>query len=176
MAIPRGAAKRQPPGRGTKRLKSATMHEPKFAALLEQISQARAQGKSMDQMMQMAADFLAAQPADYAGGKRDELLAQVRFMAGQGGLLETIFNVAKSGDEKGGIKGLLSLYANVHAAEPPEDRGARRKKGLAALAAAQAEADKHAAAHKKQRRAKGLSGQAGTGRAQPEVLLHGLPI
>ena len=52
------------------------MHDAKFKKLLEQISAARRQGKSMPEMLQMAHDFLAAQPKEYAESRRDELIKQ----------------------------------------------------------------------------------------------------
>jgi len=50
------------------------MADGELETLLLQIARARSDGKSFHETMQMAVDFLAARPASYANGRRDDFL------------------------------------------------------------------------------------------------------
>src|SRR6476660_4526631 len=103
------------------------MSDPAYQALLERIAAARMEGKSVGEMMQMAVDFLAGQPKEYSESRRDELLAQVKMLQAQAPLIEQVMNAAKSGDEKAGMMGMLSLFAKMQDARPREEKEAKRK-------------------------------------------------
>jgi hypothetical protein len=83
---------------------------------------------------------------------------------------------ADSGDAKTGMQNLFSLMGQLRSLETPEQEEAKRRNVEQSLAKMKKEADRHRAAHVTKRRARGLSEKAGTGKPEPEILIHGLPV
>jgi hypothetical protein len=123
-------------------------------------------GTSAADQGKAAADGLLSREKIVSADQRDAIAAT---MTG-------LFAAAESGDKQAKLKGFLTLMAQAQALEPKEDKEAKRKKFEQEMERANAEHERRQAAHAKKRLAKGLSAQAGTGRPEPELLIHGKPV
>jgi hypothetical protein len=145
------------------------MSDPASQALLKRIAAARKQGASMEKVLQMTEEFLAAQPKEYAESRREKLLEQVKILHVQATLVE---QVAKAKSKEEGKDVILQMYANLQAMETQEERDKKRAKFHAVMEEAQAEGARRNAALGAERKARGLSEKAETGEPGPQVILY----
>ena len=144
-------------------------------AFLKQMAQARAEGKPMGELLQMAAQFMEVQPAEAETPQPRQMIDALKALSSHGSVLGAMQDAVKAGDEKEGRKQLFTLHDKLRAAQPPEEREAERQNFLEVLARSNAEHAEHVAAHKKERVSRGLSEEAGSGKPEPRILVHGLP-
>lgn len=122
--------------------------------------------QSPEDLAKLAMAAMLQQQPGVPEDKKDEITAT----------LSNLFASADSGDDNAGMHGLLKLMGQLQELEPKEQKEAKQRQFMEAMANAQAEAERREAAHVEERLAKGLSEKAGTGEAEPEILIHGLPV
>ncbi|HEV2293864.1 MAG TPA: DUF1963 domain-containing protein [Tepidisphaeraceae bacterium] len=122
--------------------------------------------KSPADLAKIAMGAVLQQQPDVPADKRDKIAAT----------MTNLLSSADSGDENAGMKSLFALMAQLQELEPKEQKEAKRQDFEKAMARAAAEHERRQAAHVKKRLAKGLSEKAGTGKPEPEILIHGLPV
>ena len=118
-----------------------------------------------DEKAKLAVDaMLASMPGQVPQDKREEIA----------GTMKDLMTSVHSG-EGSGVKNLFKLMGQLQGLEPEEQKEAKRKKFEEVMAKSAIESKKRQAAHVKKRLARGLSKEAGTGEAGPEVFIHALP-
>lgn len=152
------------------------MAESAFRELIAKIGEARGQGKSMHEMMKMAEDYFKSQPPDGDSAKRERMLKSLQLLMGAAPQIQKMADALQSGDQKAGMASMFQAMGKLQAAEPPDARAAKRDRFKEAMERARVEHEELAAAHRKERLARGLSERAGAGEPEPQVTLFGLPL
>jgi hypothetical protein len=139
---------------------------PLGAGLMNLLLGGAGKGKSPAEVANLAADAMLQKQPDVPASKRDEIAAT----------MTNLFDSADTGDENAGMKSLFTLMGQLQDLEPKEQKDARRATFEKEVALAQAEHERRQAAHAKKRLARGLSEKSGTGKPEPELLIHGKPV
>jgi hypothetical protein len=126
--------------------------------------------KATADLAQLAVAAMLQQQPDVPAEKRDEIAKTMATLFSSTG------DDDDDADESAGLKNLVTLMGQLEELEPEDKKKAKRDDFKKEMARAQAGHEKRQTAHVKKRLAKGLSKKAGTGKAEPEILIHGVPV
>jgi len=152
------------------------MADGELETLLLQIARARSDGTSFHETMQMAVDFLAARPASYANGRRDDFLKRATDSMTRFGGLNDADCRAGSAERTQAMRFLTDLLSDLDVAVPKVSAAAKAVQLKETIERGRIKMGNRRAAHRKERLARGLSEQAGSAHPDPRIPIYTLPV